>query len=947
MKRGETGGLAWAGGLLVLLLAAPPARAQAGDPLQRELDFCSGLVKLRFPDYATRLLDNLEKANPAAKGRLARVRVEALTSLGKVDEAKALIKTFPADGVDTYSMLLALGDAMYYLNKLNDAQKIYREFFARFPNGPPPEIAKFYQESAYKYAQMMAMTGNDKEALAAYEFVLLSKPEKDVERRLQIEVAELCLKVGQTETGKSRDDYFARAKKLCELVQWKGLDLWFGQSVVILAHLEQIRGNPRAAMDAINTYLPMLKELDDALRAENYPMKLSPMAQCRYILGSLYEGEARDLLAANKREEALKAFSLAITHLYNVFVKYPDSTWAPDAGARSQRMAEELKALGYKVKLPEINLAPVIEAQLREARLLFSQQDFKNAAAKFRIVLNVFPEQSGSALSLGELGQCYLNLQDKLFTKVVVQELTDRYGLQPKFRDEAGAALVRLARAAEEINDNESAAWLNQTYFDKFPDHKQVPVMLFQAGERQFDKENFDLAAGYYSKVTTHYTNASVYLPSLNRLSACYTKQNDWTNAADVLGRYVPELSYSPQLAAARFRLAEANRQLARYVPAVNEYFKLVKGLTEEEGKYASNTEEKAANRNILEQAMFWKAYCYSRLREPADKIPVHQAKAVEDYAAFLKAFPKSTLAPNALSSLGVLLLILNRNQEASQAYAQLARDYPNSEQARNAVFARGTSLLEMGQKEQAVKVFDEMFANPGKFTPAQFYQAGRVMLDQKVYDTAVRAFEQALQGKPDKNLSEMLCYYLGEAASARGDFPATVKYLEEMMKVNPTSGFTVPAAFLLSRAYAEIGRKEAGEAARFAQFNLAIQAMNRASRLMRLPEERARRDFELAGVQILKGEKGNAIASYQRLVLLSDYGNSKVRPTIEQAFETVMPLLLEGGLFQDIVDNATLYLQQFPSGRLVVQARQWREKAQQKLAMEGPKPVAPEPAAP
>ena len=136
MSRRRTGGM-WAGGVLAFLLVTALAQAQAVDSLQRELDFCSGLVKLRFADYATRILDNLEKADPSTKGRIARVRVETLTSLGKVDEARALIKTFPPDSTDTYGMLLALGDTMYSMNKLNEAKVIYREFFSKFPSGPP------------------------------------------------------------------------------------------------------------------------------------------------------------------------------------------------------------------------------------------------------------------------------------------------------------------------------------------------------------------------------------------------------------------------------------------------------------------------------------------------------------------------------------------------------------------------------------------------------------------------------------------------------------------------------------------------------------------------------------------------------------------------------------------------------------------------------------------
>ena len=58
------------------------------------------------------------------------------------------------------------------------------------------------------------------------------------------------------------------------------------------------------------------------------------------------------------------------------------------------------------------------------------------------------------------------------------------------------------------------------------------------------------------------------------------------------------------------------------------------------------------------------------------------------------------------------------------------------------------------------------------------------------------------------------------------------------------------------------------------------------------------------------------------------------------------MPLLEERNMYADVVENATLYLQQFPGGRLEVQARQWRERAQQKLAMAGATiaPAAPAP---
>jgi tetratricopeptide (TPR) repeat protein len=935
--------------LLLLLTTAIVGRVSAqteglgetstrpNDPLQRELDFCQGLVGMRFADYAMKILDHLERESPDQKARIARVRVAALTALGKAEEAKALIGTFPPDRIETMAMLLALADQLYAMNRLADARALYQSFFNRFSKeGPPPDWIAFFRESAYKYAQMMLLAGNEKEAMEAYERILRTKPEPDIERRLQIEIAELAFKLGQAAQGKEREAYFARTRELCRQVQWGGIDLWFGQSVVLLAHLEVMDGKPEKARETIQTYLPMLRELDEALRAANYPMKLSPMAQCRYILGTLYEEEGRRLLAEGQRAEAQKAFSEALTHLYNVFVRYPDSTWAPDAGARSERMAEELKTAGFKVQLPQIDLKPVIDAQVREARLQFSQNDFKSAAAKYRTVLNVFPERPGTAALLGELAQCYLNLQDTLYMQAVVQELTDRYAYKPAFREEAGTALIRLAAAAEEIQDNESAERVSRLFFERFPNHPQVASLLFKRGEDRFAKEQYDLALEHFSRIAESYTNASAWLPALNRLAACYVKLGDWTNAAGVLKRYVAEVPVGAAQASGRFRLAEALRQLQQFDEAIREYQKLIKALIEEPRKYASTPEEESANRVLLEQAMFWKAVCYSRLNEPPEKKPLYQARSVEEYEAFLKAFPRSSLAPSALSSMGVLLLVLNRSEEAAAVYERLSREFPDSEQARNAVFARGSALLDMGERGKAVAVFQEMFDRPSAFSAAQFYQAGRVMADQGEAETAIRAFRQAAQTAGEANLKEMALFALGEVLVKKEDWAGAVRELEALFALNPNTGYLLPASFLLARAHAALGEGASDERTRGHHFNAAIRALNRASRVIQTPEDRARRDLEMATLQKLKGDSDGAVASYQRLVLLGDVRNPKVRPFIEQAFEAVMPLLLERGFFQDMVDNANLYLENFPRGRLVTQARQWRADAQRRLALSG-----------
>ena len=49
-RRGTGRAWALAGLALALALPSPLAWSQTADALQRELDFCSGLVRYRFPD---------------------------------------------------------------------------------------------------------------------------------------------------------------------------------------------------------------------------------------------------------------------------------------------------------------------------------------------------------------------------------------------------------------------------------------------------------------------------------------------------------------------------------------------------------------------------------------------------------------------------------------------------------------------------------------------------------------------------------------------------------------------------------------------------------------------------------------------------------------------------------------------------------------------------------
>ena len=131
----------------------------------------------------------------------------------------------------------------------------------------------------------------------------------------------------------------------------------FGRAVALKAHAEMARGKIDRAQALVNEYMPQLKEIHDQL-VERDPdgteglVRLSPMPSCRYLLAEMLWKEAQKEAEEKKPDKAKIADLLfgakeggkrngagAFNHAINVFVKYPESSWAASAG----ELAEEIK----------------------------------------------------------------------------------------------------------------------------------------------------------------------------------------------------------------------------------------------------------------------------------------------------------------------------------------------------------------------------------------------------------------------------------------------------------------------------------------------------------------------------------------------------------------------------------------------------------------------------
>jgi tetratricopeptide (TPR) repeat protein len=966
--------------------AKAPA-ADAGpkiDPaVAEELRYADGLNALGLSYYANLVLANIKGDDG---GRKVVSEIKSLVGIKKFPEANALIAKQPdQDSQAVWAMKLTVADGYYGWGMYTNAQSLYESFFKKFSDGPPEALNDFYTKSGYKYAQMMLLTGQDKAALDAFRATLKAKNmDRAFKRQIQTEMAELMVKVAAKATGDERKKLFEEIRKICDEILWVQ-DVWFGKAIVMLAHIKMLQGDVDGAQKLVDDYWDQLKAIDDMLREDakeqgDELLKISPMANCHYMLGVIMQDEAEKLIAANGEKEKIIALLVgkvtgkkadgkdkrtfgALQHLMTVFASYPSTSWAPDAGLRGQKVQERLQSLGVEIKItisPE-KMKEIMAIQFREARSMFNLQQWADAAEAYARVLKLFPEGETSMGALSELATCYIELQEQIFADAVIHHLAERFGGDSPQMAAAGDQVLRMAVFYNDRKMMEKKDETYNLYFQYYAKHSRMPSILYSFGLQKMTTEDYAGALDYFQKVKTSYSNSTPCLDSINRMATCYEKLGDRTNEVKILQEYVQKLEQGAGIpmdsVRGKYRLAVALRQLGpKNVPAaLNRFAELAKLLSDPKHPYQKTPEEKEAADRILEGSMFQKSICYAVLTEPQDKMAEYKQNALDGFTSLVSKFPKSVYAPSSLAQIGTLWTILKDPDKAQAALTRLQRDYPDSEPAKNVDYMIADNMLKLGRPDEARKAFKRMFDQSGsKYTEIQILTAGEELLKSKEHEIAHQAFSKIHETTKDPKIKELALVKDGQCLVETGSMEDAVKVLENLFKLYPRSFYTIDGSFALSRAYTGLGAKEADEQKRSDLFTKAIKAMNKASTYEKKPDGLLRIDLAVARMWLMRAKaeeqfksqkgseyKGKAIGGYQSIILLNSPDKADLRPMIEEAYNECIPLFVELAQWPDVLENCDKYLTAFPKGRFLADVRRWRNKA--RMNTEGSGQKAPE----
>ena len=754
--------------------------SQSAFAYEEELQFVTGLTEEGFPKLAEKVLSRTLEKFPEAEKKAPELRIRILIADKKFDEAaqqiqqlqnpprpsgtppqegnqknpllrrgarsdlssdvsaevstkaEALAKEEASDGVGLW---LFLAETAMAGNRKPIAETAYKNYFKTA--GHPDA------QAVLNYGALLEERGDDAAAIKLYEKVD-SRPVKSRLAALLVE---------------SDPD---RALKLAEEVQIGGLDLWFGSAVVTWAQVKIGNGEWDEAQSVLETQLELLKQLESSLEAQGQPVSLvSPLAGARYFLGLCYEH-------GGKSAEAL-------TQFYNVYAKYGDSEWGPQAQEKAQALITAFEAQGKTVQIDlGANLAKMEQSAFLVARRLFFDRQYAEAVPAYIAALNKYPEGDESITALRELAVSAIQLKDDLTAQMVGVYLSERFASEPK----AGDALLAAGKAALDAKQEELAWTLYDHYIESFPGHPRAPAVLYSLSGLRKEES-------YLHRIIEEYPDSTYTPRALGRLAWNAFEAEDYKTAAARFAQYVDSEKDPQKQTRARFAFGESYRNLAQENPLRPS---LRSGHPSAGGDFGKSPPAEGCPKGGEGSSEHWK-------------------NALEIFQGLEKAMEK------AAKGFGVSKETLEFNQ-------------PYWEKS---IYYQAVCQKELGNIDEAVVACDrfiEQFPRSGILEQVRFTKA-KTLVEAGRFAEALPALEGL-----DGQFAESVCYYRGVAQYETGAYEASFQTLEKLLDEWPASAFTYEAMFVQGRAYNAAGRSSDairvfGEIMNFASDD---ELLNRAS---------------------------------------------------------------------------------------------------------------------
>ena len=888
------------------------AETKVDEALRGEVRYVEALIDNGYPDFAGPVIEATKKKWTESEAQFFAIEIRGLLSLNKFDEAEKKIAALPdRNGPKFWAARLEVANNYFARGRKSECEKIYGEFFKKFPK-PTKELGEFHRQASYQYGQILVMAKDFEKACHIYEGLLnnlntkASDEDDNIWCNVASETADMYLRLAaQAKDDKDRKRFLDSARKYIDKLLWKqDKPVYFGRAIAMKAHLELLSGRLDRAQGTIDDYMDQLAELHKLIKEADPDgrlglLKLSPMPTCRYLLADMMWHEVeqeckkpkrddnliKDLMFGAKTKNGKRNGAGAYNHALNVFIQYPESTWAAPAGDLAEKIrlfAEKTYGAKIKTNITADQIAKVRAMQFKAADDKLAERDYVGAIKEYYAVLAANPECPESIHAIENLATAYLDqivrLKPDEKTKredlridadAVEGYLAERFAnfKNRSIMTEAGNAVLRLAAKEKSFGNMPQSLHLYKEFMVNYRHHVQAPstasIMAYEAQK----EGKFREAIAYYKIIDQYYTNSTQYALALSQLSECYDKIGESKLALATLSKYVtvetsPLQSMQAQMKLAMmyqkdgidiFKAAETNEtpeaieaQLkegsAQIIRGIKQFADFAKKADVKLADPAVSSDDKAKYRELKEAALYLVGDCWGRLTKPAEKLEAFRKRSAASLEQYVKLFPKGKYAKAAYVKLGTIYTALGDMTKSKAALDGLSREFPDSDEAKNAKPRLAHSLIEMGLVQEGTDVYREMLNTDGAYTAGQFVDAGEALVNAKSWELANQAFEKAIVKAGTNQVQVVAKARLGQAQSLfkQKAYAEARDALDTYLQDERMSRLAIAADanLLLAEVASEQGRREKDDTLRGKHFGAAIAAIKKLRGYWRKKEQ-------------------------------------------------------------------------------------------------------------
>ncbi len=855
--------MAWALPLAVLP-GAVWADAASDAALEQEVKYINALSTGGYVDFAPAAIEAAQKRWPAAKGVLEAVTIRAELMGGKQDEVAKKIAARPdQNSLDTWLLKLELASSYFMYSKFAEADKLYAEFFKRFPT-VPQTARNTYVEAANQYITMLNKIDRAGDALPYYKLAMAMSPNEMVQYNFRAQYLQaLLMQAEQTPAGANRDKYLKEAEDLAKKMVWRQ-DAFFGDAINGMAHIRMLRGDVKGAQEIIKDYLDVLQDIHKSYRDQDPDgskgiLRMSPLAQCRYLIGSMLYREAKAEIAkgAKADEERIKSLLLgerdkstkkrngqgAFNHLVQVYMNYPESQSASLAGDLVEEIQQLLKTR-YQANV-KVNVSPEQRAKVRAqqyvgANVKFDAGDWDAAAEAFSKTISANGLSAEALPALRKMAECYirggakngkLDPMAKLYSETVTEALAEGFSGISKLATQAGNELENIATFYGEQGLGAMQSATYGLFFKFYPKHARAVSLQLKIADERAKANDGAGAEQLYKQVAEAATGADqrdTRTRALSELVQLYAPRGakpdveaEVATAQQFVEHFEGIARPGIHAAIAQRALGEAYRHRAEtarkqagktlepetekqirsdYARATKIYTDLIAELNKAESKYAATASEKKTGASLLESLYYLRGLCMQRLPSTgnAQKDKAIKKRAQTYFEECLAHYPKGQYAPASLLQIGTLQAAAGEIEASRATLAQLSKAFPASDEAKNAIPLLADSLFLMGMKGEATNTYKQMFAAGGTYTPSQYQTAAEKLLEAGENKLAIEACDSILKVPAAKPFFPRTMLMRARALLADGQVKAAYEQVNAMLKTYGGTQAAIEANLLL-----------------------------------------------------------------------------------------------------------------------------------------------------